>query len=754
MRELKRTLCSARFWGLLALLFALNFMLLIVEDTHNKGFYARYNEILAQQPDADGARARLEKELEEIQAQANLLNWAEAEDGFFRERLHDVCVSSYGADFEERWHSGALTVDAAEVREGLFRSEAIQAILEQMDYLDGYQEYLDTVHANAKQMSALSIFNKENSFSDRNIEKTDKDFPISLDLTLGNDFAVTMLCTDQIGGYSLLVLLLALTVSFLEERKKGLWSLVHGTPGGRKRLALRRAGLLLAGSVLGVTVLLGGKLLAAALLYGGLGPLDRPVQSLSAFSGIPWALSVRQYLALYFPLRIVGMWLVGLMLYAILQAVSYLPLAFGAAGVFLAAEYSFFRFIPDSYSIVILRYVNVFALVDVPSVALKYLNLNLFGQPIQGLTLTLALLPLLLGLLTGMNVLLSVKKKPVSRQNSLVMLADRMRRPFSRAVGRLHLFGLELYKLLWLQKGLAVLLLFLLFLFFALDTPRPDTELYETRTAGLAASMQGPITQATLEAIDAKLEEYAQWEPNDALEEQIGLYHELRAKAVESLEQQNGCWLVSAAPLAALWNRNSANYQRKNAVVLLLTLVLLLSGLFAQDRQMTDLLRSAPRGRKTLCWKKLCLAFLLTALLWASFEARELWLVLRNYGTPAWFAPVQSFDYFAGSTVQRSIGAQVLWLLLLRLLGMLLAAETVCLLSAACRQTNSAILSGAALLVLPACLSYMGLDIFERLSPVLLFSPLECPAWGYIAAAVVVLLLPFAISKLWLRRRA
>lgn len=748
MRELKRTLCAPRLWGLLALLLALNIMLLVVEDTRNDGFYARYNEILAGEPDAGALRA----EIDGIQAEANLLTWSQQPEGFFREMLAETCAENYGADFAERWAAGTLRVDEASVTEGLYRQEAIQAVLDQLEYLNGYQDYLDTVHANAKQMAALAIFNKENSFSDRNIKKTNRDFPRELTLTLGNDYAVTMLCTDQLGGYSLLVFVLALVVSFLVERKKGLWSLMHSAPRGRGRLALRRSALLLLGSVLGVAVLLGGKLLAAVLLYGGIGPLDRPVQSLEAFSAVPWALTVRQYLLLYFPLRAAGIWLVSLVIYAILQAVNYLPLAFGALGAALAAEYSLFRWIPDSYSIVILRYVNVFALVDVPSVSLKYLNLNLFGQPVQGVILTIVLLPLLLAAGILGNCLLAERKKPVARQNSLLVFADQIRRPFSRAVGRLPLFGQELYKLLWLQRGVAVLLLFALFLFGSMETPRPDTELYDTQGAGIAASLQGPITERTLDAIDAQLAEYAGWEQSDALLEQVASYEALRARVEESLRLQDGKWLISAAPLAALFNKNGANYQRENAVVLLLALVLLLSALFAQDSQTKELLRAAPRGGRTLLWKKLGAACLLTVLLWAVFEARELSLILRDYGTPAWAAPVQSFDYFAGSGAGWTLGMQTAIFLMQRLLGLLTAAGIVCLISALCRQSNTAILCGAAVLVLPACLSCMGLKTFD-VSCVLL-SPLECPAGGYIAAAALLLLLPFVISRVWMRRRA
>lgn len=57
------------------------------------------------------------------------------------------------------------------------------------------------------------------------------------------------------------------------------------------------------------------------------------------------------------------MWLMGLLLWLILQLIHHLQTAMVAAAAFLAVEYSLFAFVPDSYAIVALRYINVFSFV-------------------------------------------------------------------------------------------------------------------------------------------------------------------------------------------------------------------------------------------------------------------------------------------------------------------------------------------------------------------------------------------------------
>lgn len=741
MREAKRVLLAPKLWGLLALLLALNCMLLVTRDTHMDGFYAAYQAALPEFSALPPEEAELqaEQELAQLQELGLLHMFRDEENPEIKALIRKDCADAFGADFEARLEAGEFDLSDAAMQENYKRQEVLQMLLAQLAHLQEYPAYLAQVQSNVRQMQALSIFNQEGSFSSRNIEKTGRDFPESVDLRLGNDSAVTLLVTDALSGYLLLIVTLFLALQFPEERKRGLWSLVHGAPEGRARLAGKRSLLLLAGVTLGTLVLLGGRLLFLGIRCGGLGDLSRNVQSLVVFADFPWVMPVWKALLGYFLLKILGMWLVGLAIWAILQAVNHLPLAIGAAGVVLSVEYTLFQAIPDSYDIVFLRYVNLFALVDVPRIALHYLNLNCFGWPVQGFLLSLGLIPPLLGMLLLANLLLAERKKPVSRQNSLLKLFDRLRIPFSNVVGRLRLLGYELYKLLWLQKGILVLLAVAWFSFFALEAPYPDTQLYDTELAGLSASMEGPITEDTLAGIDERNAEYSTWEPSEAVLQQLEILDRLREKVAASLKAKDGLWLINQAPFAALMGKNVGNYQRQNAVVLLLAMSLLLSGTFAQEKQnrMTQLLRGVSRGRGSLLRKKMIVALLLTVLLWLIFELGELRHILDTYGMPALSAPLQSFDAFSLLPYQISLGVGVLLYLLLRLLGMLAASSVVLLCSRLCKNTNTAILLSCVVLVLPACLSYMGIAVFDSISLVKLFSPLEATMTKYVASCTI-----------------
>ena len=759
MSERRRVLLAPALWGLLTLLLGLNILLVISKDIYTRSFYRCYQSVLPEYQGLSTERAltRLDEELSDLQTTMRLHIYQATEDATVREFMRQELVETLGEDFETRINSGAFDLSAQARLAVSDRINALHVLQTQVEHLRDYPAFLAQVQANVRQMRAFSVFNQAGSFSSRNIEKTGADFPTAVELQLDNDFALSALVSDPVGAYSLLIFTLALTLQFLSERKKGLWSLIHGSKNGRARLAMKRSGILLLGVLIGTLVLLGGKLLFVAIRCGGLGSLSRNVQSLSVFSDFPWVMPVWAFLLFYFLLKVFGMWLVGLTCWAILQSVNHLPLAICAAGVVLTGEYAMFTLIPDSFVCVIFRYVNLFALVDVPKLAMHYLNLNLFGWPVQGFLLSVCLIPPVLGLLLAANLLLASQKKPVSRINSILILLDRLRVPFSKAVGRLRLFGLELYKLLWLQKGLLILLLTALYSFVIL-TPQPlDQNLYDPELAKFSAAMQGPITEQTLAEINAQITKYASWTPTEGVLRQLTILQNLRDTCEHSLAAKDGMWLINPEPYTALIGAPTdyTNYQRENAMVLLLALILLLSGIFSLEHQsgMTQLLQRSFRGGVILWRKKLAASLLLTLLVWLLFEAGELWQISRTYGSFALSAPLQSFQFLADYPYQVELWAALAAYLLLRLLAMLAAVSMVLLISCLCRHTNLSILAACALLILPAGLRYMGIDALNALCLSRLLSPLEATKGEYLAAAGLVCACILLSRQCWLGKK-
>ena len=218
-------------------------------------------------------------------------------------------------------------------------------------------------------MPTLSIFmdSSAGKFHAENVKKTDRDFPRSTDvsLTLTETAGLENFLQDGVLSVCILLWMLVTVLRLTEERRSSLRYLVFGSPRGRTWLALRRVGILGLSAALGTALLMLTGLVTDSLLYGGLGDLSAAAQSSEIFQNFPYPLTLRQVLWAYCLLKALGMWLMGLLLWLILQLIHHLQTAMVAAAAFLAVEYSLFAFVPDSYAIVALRYINVFSFVGI-----------------------------------------------------------------------------------------------------------------------------------------------------------------------------------------------------------------------------------------------------------------------------------------------------------------------------------------------------------------------------------------------------
>ena len=444
------------------------------------------------------------------------------------------------------------------------------------------------------------------------------------------------------------------------------------------------------------------------------------------------------------------MWLMGLLLWLILQLIHHLQTAMVAAAAFLAVEYSLFAFVPDSYAIVALRYINVFSFVGMEKTFLHYLNINLLGRAVNGAMLCTALLPALLVLAAAGAVVYAGHHRPIAGANVFQRLAARLRPVFSRASGRLTLAGFEFKKILWYHKGLLVLLVFALWCFRAAAAPTADVSLYDTDTAAFQNEFQGPATEDTLRAIRARIAEVEGWPESEIRSAQLAALSAVEDEALKKLD--TGLWVLNPAPMFTLCGGDVGGSQRIPAMAALLTAALLTAGTFAGERhqRMLPLLQTTPRGRRRAPRCKLALSALLAAAVWLTLTLRQVYQVSSYYGgLTALSAPLRSVAHFVDLAADCTVGQWLAGCLLLRLLVLLAAAMTGCLLSSLCRTVNAAVVVCCAGLVGPAALELVGVRAAGILSLARLWTPVTCSLYAYLIPLALLIVCPL----LCVRRR-
>ena len=183
------------------------------------------------------------------------------------------------------------------------------------EYIAGYDEYLQKIQKQAEEQSKTSIFGKKNSFSMRNLKKTAKEFGRLLGkteegadssnegavrVTFGNNTGIEKWLEFTLGDYFGLLFLVIIVMAFLEERKKGLWSMIRTTKGGRMMLGLHRGVILLAASAAGTLLINFLPLFLSFSLNGGHTDLSRAIQSVQSFRTCTIRTTIGGWLFRYF----------------------------------------------------------------------------------------------------------------------------------------------------------------------------------------------------------------------------------------------------------------------------------------------------------------------------------------------------------------------------------------------------------------------------------------------------------------------
>lgn len=743
MRELGRILSRRRLILALALILLLNGLLFIREQREND--YGLDLEL----PGggfifAEGTFTATQEPVDAWAASRRYAQWLE--------RVRGLSPNDAGAALkDEKEVLAERLAGDGETEEDRLDYVAVNNLLRRTDYLAGYGEWLETIQKNKENLLTFSLFNDPNSFSGRNIFKTAGEFEKlrGVELTLGADGAVEAFMTFPLTDYFLVLALLLMGLSFLEERKAGLWSVIHAAPRGRLRLAARRTAILCGASVVGVLLLYGTNLALGFAIYGGTDDLGRAVQSVQALGRLPMLTTVGGFLVRYFLLRMAAAFLIALILWLMLTAVNNVKYTVIAAAGVLAAEYSLYTFLPVQSVFNILKYFNLFTYISLSDLYVNYLNIDVFGFPvgIRGVS-QLALLPLCL-LLTAACVALQCLKKPTEGRDLLGRAAYKINSVTDRFLRRLRLLGMELHKTLWIQKGvIAAALLVYVAVGLSYTTPVPVTSLAEQAAREYTAMFAGPVTGETFDRMDGERKRLdndldAYEDAKKAFADGLMEYPELdvyarkadtaqikseglskvraRCEELRARGEREGFapWLLDETPFESVYGSCAEYNQRQAALTAVLALTLLLGGSMAYERQsgMTYLLRSTPRGRGALILRKLLLAAAMASSVWAVVYGLEVYTLLTGFDIPAWSAPARNLSMLPAFPLRCSVAGWLALLYLLRWAALFFCGAVVLLISSLAKRLEIACVASCAVMLIPSVLyAYMGIGVFRPLA--------------------------------------
>lgn len=701
-----------------------------------------------------------------------------------RERLQDIYFWYFGDDemeypFETEEEALAYIADvsglARAVREhdndGVYRTylahdEALDALQRQISHLDGYNEYLAEIQSRAELQSQVSIFGKQGSFSLRNLAQTAKDFETILDVEVefGGSQGIVRWLDFELGDYFHLIAIIVIVLSFLEERRRGLWPAIRTTWGGRGRLGLTRAAILLAGSAAATLLYSVLPFLLSMALHGGWGDLTRSLQSVESFGTCPLRISILEWLVQFFAVKILAGTLIGLLLWCVLGSIANPQFSISVLGVTLAAEYALYTFLPIQSALNGLKYFNIFAYVHTATLYTQYLNVDLFGFAVGIRQLALWGIAVFGVLFAAWALLTQSRRRPEGNRDVLSRISVPMNRVLDIIRTRFTIGGWEGYKTLVFQYG--VFLLALVYLaggqltyFYAVSEP------IDQWYSDYINDMEGPVDSST-DSYLARARSSAE-RSGDAPQLLSALDQvEARVEVLRSRAEQGGYtpWIVNDFSYDIVYGPQSVSKQRFNGAVAVLLTALLAAPLWAFERQagVAVMLRSTPRGRGRLLRRKAAMAALLAGFVWDCVYIRELWTFLDWLPNPDTLAAsVQNIDALSVFPVTVTLGQYLALLYALRLLMLIGVAEAALAIGLFCPNVRTSYIASAAVLGFPALLAALGAEMFKWVSPVVPAASAEL-LWGlgsgsflyllpWVIWLLIVLASLFACHKKWVR---
>lgn len=266
--------------------------------------------------------------------------------------------------------------------------ELVVNITSQLEYIDGYDEFIDEMESRANEQLKFSIFAKPGTFAYNNIKKTPSDFQQLKNnkLIIGNNNCVKAATTFSMTDYLVAVLIVLLCIFlFTVEREKGLYPLVRSTQNGRVPTAFSKIAVICVISFFMTIVFYTENILTSGY-YFGFGDLTRSIQSIDIFMNCSLKLSILQYLVLWIIGKITFFVSFGLLLSFIFTVIKNSSVIYAVIAVILSFEFFCYMFIQGTSSLNTLKFVNIVYLMNGNNIFGNYQNVNIFEIPVNIIT--------------------------------------------------------------------------------------------------------------------------------------------------------------------------------------------------------------------------------------------------------------------------------------------------------------------------------------------------------------------------------
>lgn len=767
--ELKKVLNKRIFLVVVALCLVINgFLLYSSQNTEENNLRLTYSDEYGKMLDEyssmpfDDAKKQVENELLAYEISGRLESLAQADN--------EELIESYTSELEEYRKSNPeaykKAVEMSESgEESFWKNSFLYDISQQIEYINSYPDFISEMYDRAKAQSASSIFGDENSFSYKNLYKTAEDYSGLKDTKLSLVNSDSLTATVKYGltdFFVIAVVLLICIYLFGYEREKGLYSLIRCTKFGRLKTIIAKLAVLFALSAFVSVLFISADFIVNTFLYGST-DLSVNVQSISEFRNCTLSVTAGQFLLLFVLAKIIGIFVISSLLALVFicfssSAAMYLT-GLGAVG----AEYLLYSLIGQNSFLNLLKYINIFYILDGGEFFGSYLNLNIFSNAVTSVPIVLAVFGIVFILCAVFSCIVFCKRNQQKKTNVFSKLFEKIKSKFFRINGSTSVLMGEIFKFTVQNKMALVLILLVLFaVVSSFGTMRyPYSEVSDADYKAYMEYLEGDITsekesyiaeqQEYFDGLRQRLDEIAEnSELSDSTKQAMSKSIEniLNSKGVafERVSEQYSrlLELKESGVNARFIDENiystfvsSKTREWNDFALLCLVLLIAVPYVFSVEYKngMINLIRPTRNGKTKLFVRKIAVLLLFTLLLFIAVYLPYLIRFVSTYGTNSFATPIVCiFENLQGSAF--SVMGAMLVNLFCSLLLALAVVSIITALSIITESNMFTMVLSTVLIIIPCLAVYSAESV--RIG--------WCIANNCVAALVVVCILSVTIS--------
>ncbi len=412
-----------------------------------------------------------------------------------------------------------------------------EKVYDEIYHAVNYDLYIKDIKDSAQSITDFAIFADENSFDFKNTQLAAREYEKFEDktLTVQSSQGVIQAVSNPFSVFALLLITVLFTVNLVcEDIESGCETIVKSTKNGRGKTAVSRMILIFLFCAVTSILVIGSNFLISHFTLG-LGDLGANLQSVSMFYSSWLDVTVMGYIVVLTLSNILAMLLTAVLTFFICRKLANSTLSYFAVLAWLILQYVLNILIPQNSYINILKYANIFSLMNVGEVVSAFINLNIFNSPVN----VLLIQTIFFVIAIAVFVVLIIRESKSTR-NKLSFKITILRQ--SKKKYTYSLFLNELYKHLISGKAIYVLIALVIYAGYSMHSYQAVYNRSDILYKAYINAVDGKINENTEQFIIAEQARFD--EMDNALVEYAAKYKagEISEMEYQSLSSVIGNW--------------------------------------------------------------------------------------------------------------------------------------------------------------------------------------------------------------------